>query len=375
MFLPVLLIRDYGAASFFIFAVPNVMGAMLMGIFLQRPRASEELVRGHWRACWWFSWITSAFQVFVLLWVLLDLVEPRAGLWAFGGAAVVLAVVWLTARRRSADLLATGVLLASLAAAAIWLWLDHPVLTTSPQRMSLGDVAGLAPVCLLGFALCPYLDLTFHKARQRLPGAPGSLAFVIGFGVMFLAMIVLTFLYAGPLLARAESLGVAASPALLAAPLLVHLGGQLAFTTAIHNDQIAAGWGGDMEPRGWEGRATAFMTALGLAALARNLTGTYVGLHSHEFIYRVFMAFYGLVFPAYVWLCIVGRGRRTGWNLAVFAVAVAAATPFYWMGFIERRTWWLGPGVLLVVAARLLTRPARSTPAPVSHASAAGSPA
>ena len=32
-------------------------------------------------------------------------------------------------------------------------------------------------------------------------------------------------------------------------------------------------------------------------------------LASDELVYRMFMGFYGLIFPAYVWLCLIpGRG-------------------------------------------------------------------
>src|SRR5690348_12492685 len=61
MFLPVLLVRDFGPRSFVIFAVPNVLGAAIMGAALQRPGASESLVRRHGLASWGFSFVTVAF--------------------------------------------------------------------------------------------------------------------------------------------------------------------------------------------------------------------------------------------------------------------------------------------------------------------------
>jgi hypothetical protein len=36
----------------------------------------------------------------------------------------------------------------------------------------------------------------------------------------------------------------------------------------------------------------------------------------------------------------------------VFALAVALAAPFYWLGFIERLTIWLVPGVAIVLLAK-----------------------
>ncbi|HVU64170.1 MAG TPA: hypothetical protein VHC70_09350, partial [Phycisphaerales bacterium] len=83
-----------------------------------------------------------------------------------------------------------------------------------------------------------------------------------------------------------------------------------------------------------------------------------------EIIYRCFMSFYGLVFPAYVWLCMIPTrdghsgiaGPRGRLKLAVLAGACLLAAPCYWMGFIERVEWWLAPGLGVVLLARLAVR-------------------
>ena len=56
---------------------------------------------------------------------------------------------------------------------------------------------------LFGFALCPYLDLTFHRARQSLAGRDAKTAFGVGFGVLFALMILFTLGYSGWLEGRA----------------------------------------------------------------------------------------------------------------------------------------------------------------------------
>src|SRR5688572_33083294 len=63
MFLPVLLIRDYGNWSWVIFAVPNVVGAAAMGWVL-RDGQSELLVAQHRQAIDAFSFVTATFQIF-----------------------------------------------------------------------------------------------------------------------------------------------------------------------------------------------------------------------------------------------------------------------------------------------------------------------
>src|SRR2546421_402382 len=58
------------------------------------------------------------------------------------------------------------------------------------------DLLRLAAVCVFGFMLCPYLDLTFHRARQGTSVYGAIASFTIGFGALFLAMIVFTLWYA-----------------------------------------------------------------------------------------------------------------------------------------------------------------------------------
>src|SRR3954464_11105172 len=68
MFLPVLLVSEYGVGAWFIFAVPNVVGAAAMGWVLSRAGASERIATEHRTACVAFSAVTLAFHAFFLLW-------------------------------------------------------------------------------------------------------------------------------------------------------------------------------------------------------------------------------------------------------------------------------------------------------------------
>jgi hypothetical protein len=83
------------------------------------------------------------------------------------------------------------------------------------------------------------------------------------------------------------------------------------------------------------------------------------------------MAFYGLVFPTYVWLFmmpsmrrrpIAARPPRTA-SIVFFGAVLTLAAPAYWMGFVEGRMLWLVGGLLVVVLSRLLLpRGAPTTP-------------
>jgi hypothetical protein len=73
------------------------------------------------------------------------------------------------------------------------------------------------------------------------------------------------------------------------------------------------------------------------------------------------MGFYGLFFPAYVWLVMLpARGGRAALqmrNLLVYLLVVILVMPFFWMGFVANQMIWLLPGLALVLLARLLIQP------------------
>jgi hypothetical protein len=223
------------------------------------------------------------------------------------------------------------------------------------------QLAWLAPVCLFGFALCPYLDLTFHRARQATEGRSARAAFGVGFGVCFFAMILFTLLYSGTILSGYP--GAVSAAVLL--PVVLHFVAQASFTCVVHAGEVCR-----LDP---SRRLRSMVAAVVLVAVAYAAAPGVVDplgdvargvMTRGETMYRVFMAFYGLVFPAYAWVCMIPtrdghvgtvgtRGRR---KLLAWAAAVTLATPCYWMGFIERETWWLAPGLGVVLVSRLVVR-------------------
>jgi hypothetical protein len=96
-----------------------------------------------------------------------------------------------------------------------------------------------------------------------------------------------------------------------------------------------------------------------------------LGLDAGELIYRLFMSFYGLLFPAYVWICMLpGRRGLTPASLRALILAVVVAAPFFWLGFIADRMIWLVPGVVAVFLARFLVPVRRATAAEAAPARA-----
>src|SRR5437867_11572481 len=70
MFLPVLLVRDYGGWAWVVFAVPNVFGAAALGGVIRSQESSRKIVENHRAPCLAFSLVTIAFQLIFAIWIL-----------------------------------------------------------------------------------------------------------------------------------------------------------------------------------------------------------------------------------------------------------------------------------------------------------------
>jgi len=345
MFLPVLFIRDYGLAAWFVFAIPNVVGAAAMGWVLRSRDISATIVQNHRLACSGFSLITVAFHAFFASWMICQLIGDNLVI-ALGvtGGLSFLSLLILRLVRGEMVLPIVGLLFSACMIALFASdnpgWPVEPrVLQESPRHLLF-----LAPVCVVGFLLNPYLDLTFHRARQQTHPSEARIAFGIGFGVFFFSMITFTLFYAKYLW------GVMTVPTLIGSAIVWHLIVQTALTTALHLHEMK------LRPaRDGMGVAGAIVLAIGLG----QVDFSYAGLDGGELIYRCFMSFYGLAFPAYVWLCMLpARGAHppNGRAWRVLAGVILIASPMYWLAFIESRMVWLMPGLAVVLLARLLIR-------------------
>ncbi|MFG0305035.1 MAG: hypothetical protein ACF8Q5_02335 [Phycisphaerales bacterium JB040] len=375
MFLPVLLVRDYGLWGFVVFAVPNCLGAAAMGWALRDAGASRRFVEHNAGAVYAFSAITIAFHVYWLTW-LATFILPMTG---SGYPGVVPALVgalglalWMTPDRSDTHRLASIALWAASGALLVAFLLtggaapggpiEPPTRdffeTTEPMGR---DLLALAPVCVFGFALCPYLDATFHRARQGTTPAGARVAFGTGFLVFFASMIVLTLVYAGPFIASFDR-DISTVPGLApwaAALLMAHLACQLVFTCRVHQHASRP-----LEQRvpgvlAGIGRALPVLAAaLGVSTL---FLPALLDMIAGELFYRCFIAAYGLVLPAYVWICAIptrdGHSGLTGprgrFKATMLALSVLIATPMYFIGYILLEEWWLWPGLGVLLLARL----------------------
>jgi len=346
MFVPVLLVRDAGSWGWLVFAIPNVIGAAAMGWVLKSPEQSRRIVESHSAACKAFSIVTIAFHVFFVLWFVPRLVGlPTAAV------TLALAAVYLlfTIARGDYDIpVAVVVLLISIGAAVRFAYHGPAIIPHFPLVPSANAIY-LLPVCLFGFALCPYLDLTFHRARQAcIEPEESHAAFGYGFGVCFFAMIIFSLSYSRVLsLLLVDDWRDNVRPAYGKA-IAVHMIVQSAYTISVHARAFL-----DTRPK--SGGVLAMLISCQIALLAAFFSvglPRIAGLDAGEVVYRVFMGFYGLLFPAYVWFFMLPARANRNALARAFLLAVVVALPMYTAGFVLNRMVWLLPGVAVALLAK-----------------------
>ena len=353
MFFPVYLIGDFGVWGWAAFAVPNVVGAGAMGWVLRRPGASEALIGRHLTAARWFSIVTVQFHIAFGSWFFeAMLAGPVGQRYVAGATSVALMLVIGCALAglgskgwyRLAVVAFAASALAAIAASMTGSTLHWP---DSQARHPLTDLAFATPVLVAGFALCPYLDLTFHRVRRETPGRAGEAAFWVGFIACFTPMIVLTLFYAGGMLGGS----------VVSLYIVGHIFVQSTFTVGAHlRELFENGFLRTKDPYAAPtirsaALRTASALALGLAPCAVVLL-TYLdpireNYSFRRLVYECFMSFYGLIFPAYFWIVVIERGLSRGTRLGLFVAAVLLAAPCFWFGYIEQQYAWLAPGVAI----------------------------
>ena len=361
MFLPVLLVRDFGDASWWAFALPNVIGAAAVGFVWKNAAASRAVERKHGRAMLAFSVATLALHGFVIAAWLPALFGAE---WAVAAVAGAVAVAAAAKWRWAAIGLGVLVAIVSLGVFGYWqqdayfrIWsLDLPI----PNRLGNADLLAMAPALAFGFVMCPHLDLTLHRARRHTSPNAGRIAFALGFLVVFTVMIAFSLMYA-PLLRPMFSPRLAFNlvPALMIS-LAIHVTVQAAFTTGLHLRETAR-LGGQ---RGLIIAAliTLLGFALGLTLRPDDLAGVEsTRIDAGEIAYRLLLVLYGLPFPLYVLLFLTPISKRATPRLrgGVALAAGGLGTPFAILGMVTAETRWLFGvyGVVLIAAGVVWWRP------------------
>ncbi len=338
MFFPALLLRDHGILGFLAFAIPNVLGAAAMAWWVANREASIHIVGVHRRAALGFSDVTIMFHAFGLT----CLVSPLLG-WPGVVAAVVIALlVWAINARYLRVTALLGLISVLVSAAVVYRFMEavkpaEPLdLSISPQATA--DLIWLVPVLAGGFLLCPYLDMTFHRARQNTTAATGRLAFSLGFAGVFMGMILLSLWYAPQIIGLfGEGLPADRSQAIWLW-LGIHFVLQTGYTVGLHLHEITTHRGGHGVFRVIVFSIVAAAGGLWVYGAPEAEAGARI-----ETGYRFFLLAYGLLFPAYVVICMIPNRRgvelRVAWRACL--VTVLLAGPMAYLGFVGgSNPWW-----------------------------------
>lgn len=343
MWLPLLLIDRWGWPGFWMFAIPNVLGCAAMGYVVGSRERSLQLVEQHRGAMRWFSVVTIAFQFFWITAIFGDLGFMPA---------VVLVLACCLAFLPSGAWLVLSALLALFvigAFSSIGTGIMEQI-GTAGSTPSI-QLWGAAPIIALGFICSPYLDLTFHRARRE---TPSTHSFAI-FGLAFLGIL---------LFVTCVFHVDAPEPRALVLMFWIL---QVTFTVGAHLRELRMT--NQPTPNRWGETRWLLLLAL----LPVPIVWLVYGLgdpRAEDWLlkdtYLRFLAFYGLVVPAWV-LAFMGPRRPAQRSLAALlaiGAAVVIALPFGEWGMIHGTTWWLLPPVAIVIIVALaLPRAKASEPA------------
>ena len=335
MFLPVILIRDYGPWGWLVFAIPNILGATVMGYLKFN---SNDLVEKHKTACTIFSIVTILFQIYFIGWI--STIVSNG--FIITVVTVLLLLCAICSRISNNQLLSAFIIWTISIICFISVFNLIPIEKINLFKNGLltqgtNALLYLTPICFFGFSLCPYLDLTFHKARLSNTTLNSKIAFTIGFCFLFLILILFTFFYAQPM-----AYVINKTPYLLKDQnkipmayiyvIVFHMIIQAGFTTILHLSFI------------FQKIKKINLTYLSLTILSMliyivptilNEQSTFLGISINEIIYRAFMAFYSLIAPVYVFLFMASKNillnKR---NLLIYSGIVLTALPFYAIAFL-----------------------------------------
>ncbi len=334
LFLPVILMQWFGWYGFLLIAIPNCIGAAAMGILLGSPEESRRFIQRHRHAMWWFVMITIAFHLFFL---------SMIGMW-FAPAEWIGSWWWLPLGALMAGILVSFIrtpawpwIGAVAAAAGVIVFLNMCEHGSSPgwsgTRPDI-DLFWLAPVFIIGFLLCPWLDAPFHRTRQQ---TKGSLSFVL-LGIFFLGVLLVTSSYFW------------ISPHSMA-PMLVMawLIGQSTFTIGANLRECSTL---RLHPSRILSIFIMVMLAVGPILLLQqeNWDGSID-------LYLRWLSAYGIIFPA-ILIATLGRRRLTSTQRVWVTCIIVAAAIAGEFGFIHGPTWLSAVAALIAISTCLI--PTRS---------------
>jgi|GEM_PF-869534 len=308
-FFPILLQQEFGQIAFLCFLVFNVVGATLFG-FVWSNGARQRFLERHRLPAQFFSVLVIGYHCIFMAWLSTLLHDPTP-LIAFAG--VTLACVAL---QQHLNRLAI-ILFAVTASLFVFAWTGIDAGAAAMPRSGPQPFTHQILPLALGFLLAPYFDLTFHRAYAD--STNPRLTFLLGFGVLFLALLGGMYL-ATPVFALLLTAGSLTGSGLQAVVAILVL--QTGFTTAAHLRELRV--------TQWN-RARFALPAIAVAG-ALSLLHPAIGqlmpamtAPAGELVYRGFVFLIGVLFP--VILLFGGLTRHT-------LLVMAFLTPCYTLGFL-----------------------------------------
>lgn len=364
MFLPVLLIRDYGVCGWVVFAVPNILGATAMAYILAKPEMSKEIVEKHKIACNVFSIVTILFQVFFITWI-----SQLVSVVFMVIVGVVLSLIYVFSLTFDKNQLFGAFIAWALSLSCFVLILNIiPVenlnfFKSENLNYKINSLLYLTPVCFFGFMLCPYLDLTLHKAKQSNNELNSKIIFTIGFCFLFFVMLLMTLFYANPMINIIKGIPYFLNdqkqlPLMYVYAVVFHMLIQAGFTTMLHFKAV-------FPPLIFKRNnlTSLFFAVLSVAVfllpIIFDAKYTFLNISINEIIYRSFMVFYGLIAPAYVLLFMIPKKKKSvslnSYNLLIWIIGILLALPFYAIAFLGVKwnlEFWLLIGLIIALCPR-----------------------
>jgi hypothetical protein len=346
MFLPVILQKDFGNGAWLFFIITNVVGATAFSFFITSADKSKQFVERHKAACVLFSTITIIFQLFFVGWVIsyLSIIDA---MWA---SIILIALSRIMLKQPNFSVASIVLWLLSLAVFIYYLIaqpntdvinkLTDQLTAINPQTFY------VLPLLALGFLLCPFLDLTFHRVVQAAhtqEDRGNRISFLVGFPLLFATLMIFSLIYADTaeqlLLNPRESL---AQYSMLIKNLLLYFILQACFTGMVH-------W---VEVKKHINQQQAWF--LSVSVLTVIVFGFFASIGMKEFTYRLFMSFYGIIAPAYLWIVVFNK-RRVSRNIFMIATLLSLTLSAIPLFFQSAHYYYCYPiAVAFILAARFL---------------------
>ena len=348
IFLPIIMLGLFGGGGYWVFAVPNVIGCAAFGYVLTRER-SQAMVAAHAPAIRWFSFVTIIFQIFFLSWAterfIIDDAQWPAVIWPVLGAVLTWTACAGAISLRSDLFWRWIAVIAAVAAVILFIMLVGYTggIRFNPRPEDAPSLLASAPIIILGFLLNPYLDATFHRARQN---TPSKHAFAI-FGLAFAFMLAFS----------AASFNAQTLLPYLLPVVFVQWTIQLVFTIGAHLREVR-----DLPHRRIGATLVCFSAVLigaglGIPGLAR------------EEVYLSILGLYALPFPMYMVAAIANGLSRPLPLRSIMAIIVLSGllSPLGWLGFVENQTLALAPAFIGVLFGGIVIgKIARNSSGPVA---------